>query len=183
MANDKGKEQQAPESAEDAAPEPKNRGKLIAVGAILGVMILEAVVIFVLAKAFVVPKPPLAEAGVHGALNPLAGQKAPEPVEVEIVKLRAQNDRSQRVLVYDLSIFAVVQSDKEAEFKELIEKRRETIKDRFTRIVRASDPARFLEPDLATLRAQFKNEINQVLGKADLVQEVLIPSIFSFGEG
>ena len=39
------------------------------------------------------------------------------------------------------------------------------------------------EPDLATLRAQFKNEINQVLGKADLVQEVLIPSIFSFGEG
>jgi len=128
----------------------------------------------------VAPQPKTAQAGEHGALNPEAGQKAPEPMEVEIVKLRAQNDRSQRTLVYDLTVFVVVSSDKEPQFKPLLEKRRETIRDRFTRIIRAADPARFQEPDLATLRAQFKQEMNQVLGKNDLVQEVLIPSIMSF---
>ncbi len=176
-------QQQAAELPGDVAEPSKKRGKLIALGAVLGVMIIEAVVIFVLVKAFVVPQPQTAVAGPHGALDPAAGQKAPEPVEVEIVKLRAQNDRSQRMLVYDMTIFVVVQSDKEGEFKELLAKRSATIKDRFTRIVRASDPARFAEPDLATLRAQFKHEMEQVLGTSDLVHEVLIPSFTQYGEG
>ena len=181
MANDK---EQAVQQLEEALSQPpKRRGRMIAIGAVLGVMVVEALVIFVLVKAFVVPQPKAAQAGEHGALNPQAGQKAPEPTEVEIVKVRAQNERSQRMLVYDLSVFAVVSSDNEPEFKQLLEKRRETIRDRFTRIVRAADPVRFQEPDLATLRAQFKQEMNQVLGKGDLVQEVLIPSIMSYGEG
>ena len=178
MAKDK--EEAVPQVEESSPQSPKRRGRMIAIGAVLGVMVVEAVVIFVLVKAFVAPQPKTAQAGEHGALNPEAGQKAPEPMEVEIVKLRAQNDRSQRTLVYDLTVFVVVSSDKEPQFKPLLEKRRETIRDRFTRIIRAADPARFQEPDLATLRAQFKQEMNQVLGSNDMVQEVLIPSIMSF---
>ncbi len=181
MAKDNDIEQQSVEMDGEAPPK-KNRSKLVAIGAVLGVMALEAVIIFVLVKTFVVPKPSAAEASMSGSLDPQAGQKAPEPVEIEVVKFRAQNDRSQRVQVYDMTIFVIVQSDKQEEFTGLLDKRRETIRDRFTRIVRASDPARFQESDLATLRAQFKNEMNQVLGKPDLVQEVLIPTIFSFGE-
>ncbi len=176
-------QQQTTELPGEVAEPSRKRGRMIALGAVLGVMIVEAVVIFALVKTFVAPQPQAALAGPNGALDPNAGQKAPEPVEVEIVKLRAQNDRSQRILVYDMTVFVVVQSDKEEEFKELLAKRSATIRDRFTRIVRASDPARFAEPDLATLRAQFKHEMEQVLGTSDLVQEVLIPSFTQYGEG
>ena len=179
MANDK-EEAVQPQTEEAQAEKARKRGRLVAVGAILGVMIIEAIVILVLAKAFVVPDPREAHADQHGMLDPTAGQRAPEPLEVEIVKLRAQNDRSQRLLVYDLTVFVIVSSDKEPAFKELIEKRRETVRDRFTRIVRAAEPARFQEPDLASLRAQFKHELENVLGQSDLVQEVLIPSIMSY---
>jgi len=181
MANEKDAVQVQPE--EDQAKPSRKRGRILVVGAVLGVMVVEALVIFILAKAFVVPDPQMANAGEHGALDPSAGQMAPEPVEVEIVRLRAQNDRSQRVLVYDLTVFVIVSSDKEAKFKELIEKRRETVRDRFTCLVRAADPDRFQEPDLASLRTQFKHELEQVLGQNDLVQEVLIPSIMSYPEG
>ncbi|HSW46284.1 MAG TPA: flagellar basal body-associated FliL family protein [Phycisphaerae bacterium] len=168
---------------EESQKPAKGRGRAIAIGAVLGVMIVEALVIFVLAKGFVAPEPRVANAGESGALDPAAGQKAPEPVEVEIVKLRAQNERSQRVMVYDFSVFVVVSGERQGEFTRLLDTRRETIRDRFTRIVRSSDPARFQEPDLTTLRTQFKHELNQVLGKGDLVEEVLIPTIMSYAEG
>ncbi len=52
----------------------------------------------------------------------------------------------QRVLVYDLTVFVVVSSDKEPAFRELIEKRRETVRDRFTCLVRAADTNRTWAP-------------------------------------
>ena len=117
-----------------------------------------------------------------GGLEADAGQKASEKVEVEIVGLRATNEKAQRPVIYQLSIFAVVPSEHEEEFKQVLERRRETIKDRFTRIVRAADPDCFSEPDLATVRGQFKHELDQVIGIEDAVDEVLIPSVVPFSD-
>ncbi len=170
----------------DDAPPPKSskgRGRIMVIGAILGIMAIEALVIFVLVKSYVAPAPQDAQAMGPGGLDAAAGQKAVQPVELEVVQFRAQNEKSQRVMVYDLTIFAVVPADKKARFQELLEQRRETIRDRFTRIVRSSDPARFLEPDLATLREHFRNELGELASDRELVQEVLIPSIMTYAEG
>ena len=44
-------------------------------------------------------------------------------------------------------------------------------------VVRAADPQRFIEPDLATLRQQFKRVLSEMAGEDVEIKEVLIPSI------
>jgi len=168
---------------EPTASKPKkSKGRFMVGGVIGGVMLAEALVIIVLAKGFGGASPKEARALGPGGLDADAGQKASEKVEVEIVGFRATNEKAQRPVIYQLSIFAVVPSEHEEEFKVVLERRRETIKDRFTRIVRAADPDCFSEPDLATVRGQFKHELMQVIGIEDAVDEVLIPSIVPFSD-
>lgn len=161
---------------------PKNKGRFMVGGVILSVMLVEALVIFILVKSFGGASPQQAQAGNPGGLDADAGRKASEKVEVEIVGLRATNEKGQRPVIYQLSIFAVVPSEHGDEFNQVLERRRETIKDRFTRIVRAADPNCFSEPDLATVRGQFKHALVQVIGIEDAVDEVLIPSIVPFSD-
>lgn len=177
------------EQAQDEKPSGKkvNRGRLMIGGVFLAVMAAEAVVVFILVKAFVAPPPQVVEASaVTEGLDAEEGEVADSVAEVKVAQFRAQNEKSQRVLIYDLTIYAVVPKSKEEDFIKLMEERGETIKDRFTRIVRAADPARFLEPDLATLRELFKHELARLAASDDegkVVQEVLIPSIVSYSEG
>ena len=160
----------------------KNKGRLVVGGVIGGVMLVEALVMVVLVRSFGGGAPQEAQAVGPGGLDTSAGQKASEKVEVEIVSLRATNEKAQRPVIYQLSIFAVVPSEYEEEFRQVLERRRETIKDRFTRIVRAADPNCFSEPDLATVRGQFKHELVQIIGIEEAVDEVLIPSVVPFSD-
>ena len=48
------------------------------------------------------------------------------------------------------------------------------------RVTRVLKPQRFTEPDLATLRDQFKAVLSEVAGEDFTVGEVLIPSIVPF---
>jgi flagellar basal body-associated protein FliL len=118
---------------------------------------------------------------VHG-LKPDEGHKAPAETEVEVVKLRAQNEKSQQMVVYDMTV-AISISEKDAlNLTNTINRKKATIQDRLSRVVRSLDPQRFTEPDLATLRQQFKLELGQVLGDEKAVKEVLIPSIVKYSE-
>jgi len=172
---EKGSEKGA-EEVQQASP-PAGRRKLMMLGLLAGVMLGEALVVFVLVKTFMVPPPSPAEAaGVSGTLNPAEGQQAVGDAEVKVAQLRAQNNKTPRTVVYDLTLYAVVsESDREA-FTRLVEANKARIEDRFTRVVRNMDPERFTEPDLATLRNQFKFELDRMTEKEGMIKEVLIPS-------
>lgn len=157
----------------------KKRGKMMLAGLVLGVMVVEGLMIFALVKGYTA-KPQ--EANASQGLDAHAGQKAPTPAEAQVVQFRAQNDRSQRMTVYDLTVSVVSTSDKIEELKLILEQRKDTIRDRFTRVVRSLDPTRFQEADLATLRSQFRTELNQIVGEDQAVKEVLIPSIIAISE-
>lgn len=177
------KEEVQEQLAEVAPKKPaKNKGRFMVGGVILGVMLVEALAIFILVKSFGGATPQQAQASGPGGLDVNSGQKASEDVEVEIVGLRATNEKGQRPVIYQLSIYAVVPSEHEDEFRKVLERRQETVKDRFTRVVRAADPNCFSEPDLATVRAQFKHELEQVIGIDGAVDEVLIPSVVPFSD-
>ena len=174
------KEEMADQSLNENAPAAKNgRKSIIMVGILVGAMLIEGVVVAIVVKSFTPPA--AAEASVSG-LDPQGGQKAPEDVEIEVVKFRAQNEKSQRQQVYEFDVFAVVQDTESTAFTDMVTKKKATIQDRFTRIIRAADPERFAEPDLAGLRKQFQNELSQLAGKDDMVKEVLIPSLVAYGE-
>lgn len=175
------KEQVVEELAEPTQAKPKkSKGRFVIGGVILGVMLAEGLVIFVLVKSFGGADPQAANAAGISGLDADGGQKASEKAEVEIVSIRATNEKSQPRTIYQLSIFAVVPSEHKEAFEKVVAGRTETIKDRFTRIIRAADPNSFTEPDLATIRKQFEYELNQIVGIEGAVDEVLISSIVPY---
>jgi len=199
MANQTG---EAVITNESPAPRQHKRG-LTAVGIVAGIMLAEAAGVFFIARYFA-GGPASANAAAPAGLDAHEGVKAPKDVELEVVTVRAQNEKSQQMLVYDITVAAVFESkpapapaaDKHGEtpvaapkegaeaarIAELLARKKATLQDRFGRVVRAMDPQRFSEPDLCTLREQFQYELSQIVGEEATVREVLIPSIVRYNE-
>ncbi len=158
-----------------------SRKNLMLGGVLLGVMVAEGLVVFVLVKHFGA-QPATAEAGGMAGLDPSQGERAAEGVEVEVVRFRAQNERARQLVVYDVSVYATVSKGDEQTFQELIEQKQATIQDRFSSVIRAADPQVLMEADPATLRQQFLQELARVVGDEDMIRGILIPSIVSYRE-
>lgn len=171
MAEEKGEPQQAVKGG-------GRRKFMLLGGALMGIMAVEGLVVFILVKQFTA-SPATAEASDPHGLKITEGEKKPQEIEVSVVKLRAQNERSQRQIIYDMDVFVSISDAEKDKVTEVLQRRKATIQDRLTRVIRASEPERFTEPDLRTLRKQFQNELNQIVGDEKLILEVLIPSIVS----
>lgn len=166
-------------SASESPPAGAGRRKsMIMVGVLLGVMLVEGLTVFVLVKKFGA-QPETAEAGRLGGLDPTEGQVAPVEAELEVAKVRAQNEKSRVVMSYELTVYATVLQPDLPKLQSLVEQKSATIRDRFGSIVRSADPRVLNEPDLATLRQQFLQELKQIAGDEKLIHGVLIPSIVS----
>jgi flagellar basal body-associated protein FliL len=176
MADEKAMEQ----PAEQEAPKSSKKKTMILGGGLIGVMVVEAVVVFVLVKHFGA-SPAAAEAmpPVHGVTGEAEPEHKPEVVELDVVKLRAQNERAQRQITYDLDVYVSVSDANKEKVGKVLQGRKATVQDRLARVVRAAEPERFIEPDLRTLRKQFLVELTQIVGEEGLIVEVLIPSIVS----
>ncbi len=170
-----------PEPVAETASRGGRRKIMINLGIILGIMLGEGVGVFFLARQFSGPPASAEGSEVHG-LKPAEGQKAPEDTEVEVVKIRAQNEKSQQMIVYDMTVAISISEKQALDLTSLINRKKATIQDRLSRVVRSLDPQRFSEPDLATLRQQFKLELGQILGDDKAVKEVLIPSIVKYSD-
>jgi hypothetical protein len=160
----------------------KSRKNIILAGIFFGVMAVEAVVVFALVKNFTPPPQAAAADQTIGGLNADEGTTKTEDVDLEVVRVRARNDKATQPVIYELTVFASVAEDRGEEFQQLVKKRGARIQDRFSSVIRAADPERFLEPDLATLRDRFKHELSQIAEDDELVKGVLIPSIVPFSE-
>ncbi len=165
------------------APASSGRKKTMMVGgAMLAIMLIEGLLVFFVVRHF------SGGAGSAGAeqiegLNAEEGEKKPEQVEVQVAQFRAQNERAHRTTIYELTVFALIRKEDEENFKALQEARKHTIQDRFSSLIRASDPQRFVEPDLSTLRERFKSELSEILKKEIEIQGVLIPEIVAYEDG
>lgn len=170
---------------EVAQPAPTGRRKSVLVfGIMAGVMIVEALVVFVLVKSFAgSASPAQAQAADQGGLVATEGQKAPARAEVKVGEFRAQNRKGQQSYMLQFSVFAAVAEPDKPKMDEAMASKAATIKDRFSRVVRSLDPERFVEPDLITLRTQLKEELAQVLGSEIKVEEVLLTDFASMVDG
>jgi flagellar basal body-associated protein FliL len=154
-----------------------------------GVMVIEAAVLFAGFKflgggpAPVIGADFKTEVDSHGNPKsdghggPSAGHDARTSVEIPVVEFRAPNKISGRLLLIDVSIFMVVQSEHETQAKETLKAREALIKDRIRTIIAQSDPEKLggeAEPGLETLRRQVKYQLDEVIGEG-MIQEVLVP--------
>lgn len=185
MAKEQAQEQLA---EQQEAPKSSKKKTIIMGGGLIGVMVIEAVVVFVLVKHFgAAPATVDAMPPVHGVEGEAEGEgkgegkakteRPPAIAELDVVKLRAQNERSQRQITYDLDVYISVAGANKEKVSKVLQGRKATVQDRLARVVRAAEPERFIEPDLRTLRKQFLVELSQIVGEEGLIQEVLIPSI------
>jgi flagellar basal body-associated protein FliL len=181
-----------------ASPIPK-RKNVIMLGALVGVMAAEAVVVFILVKHFAkAANPPDAHAGSPSGLVAGEGKKASPDLEVKIGEFRVQNRKGQQPYTIAFSVFATVPApEKKAEAEKggkgeggeggeggaaakvrpedaAVAAKAAKIKDRFTRVIRSMEPDHFTEPDLMTLRGKLKEELSEVLGLELKIQEVLL---------
>jgi hypothetical protein len=158
---------------------PISRKNVIFGSLLLVIMILEGAVVVVLVKNFGPQPAQVAAEGING-LDPQEGQGAPEEVEVEVVTFRAQNEKLRQVVMYDMTVFASVLEEDASAFKQLVSDRQATIKDRFSSVIRSSDPEVLAEPDPVTLRGQFRQELGSIVGDPEMVRQILIPSIIPY---
>ncbi|HOB74217.1 MAG TPA: hypothetical protein PKG54_06800 [Phycisphaerae bacterium] len=171
-------EKKAEAAVEQSSGKSSKKKTLAMGGVLLGIMAAEALVVVFVVKHFT-GGPATAEAAPSHGIVATEGEKKPREVEVEVVRLRAQNERSQRHITYDLVVFASVLDTNKEKVEEVLQRRKNTIQDRLSRIVRAAEPERFSEPDLRSLRKLFEAELGQLVGDEGLIQEVLIPTITS----
>ncbi|MCP4593132.1 MAG: hypothetical protein GY842_20545 [bacterium] len=162
----------AEQTIEDAAPS-SGKKKIITLGVVGGIMLLEGVGIFMLARMTGEPAP--SEAG-EAMVDPL---QLIEQMDVEVLlgECDAINRKSGDAVVVHLTLSGRVSADNVERVTQLIEKRQNTIRDRVQMILRSADPQHLNEPNLDTLKRQVKTEVDKILGEEELVLEVLIPQI------
>lgn len=105
-----------------------------------------------------------------------------DPVEIQVVELRAPNKLSGRTFLYDLSIFIVVRGEHVDKVGRTLKDREALIKDRVRTIIAQSDPEKLgggSEPGLETLRRQVKYQLDEIVGEG-LIEEVLVPRCIPF---
>jgi len=160
------------------APTGGGRRKMVILGGLmLGVMLAEGLVVFILVKSFAAPPPAAAEASDAAGLAHGEGHKEPQEVEVEIGKFHVQNEKSQRLIAYDFEVYVLVSDKNVDKLKDTLTRKAATIRDHVARIVRSTDPQRFAEPDFTTLRELLKHELGQIVGDQEVILQVLIPAV------
>ncbi len=168
------KEQRKDEQSEEKAVPFANRNRNLLTAAVVGgLMLLEGVGIFV-AVQFVGGGPGTTEASDGTGEGSDADGKL-SSTEVRVADLQSFNKKDGRVFVYQLSVYAEIDTKESAKIKDMIESRQNAIEDRFSKVIRGSDAKYLDEPGLETLRRQFKHELGLILGDESHIRAILFP--------
>lgn len=157
----------------------ERKRKLLAALVVIGLMLGEGAAIFAGIKLLGGSGP------ATGAASAIAGSGGgdslgyPEPdlVEMPVCEVDAFNKMTGKLFVYHLQVVAIVNRAAAQKFKELVNARDATIRDRINTVVRRAEPKYLNEPGLETLRRQIKFELDKVFGDENLIQELLLPTL------
>ena len=149
------------DASQSGASSPKFSGKGKLLGAVAGIVVVEALGIFIALKVFGGgPQASHAE-GLAAAQSEPAGLLS--STEITVAQFRAPSEKTRQLFVYDLKVVALVKEGDRKRVEEIIEARQGMITDRLIRVVRRADPQQFREEDLSSLRRQIKYELDKLL--------------------
>ena len=98
-----------------------------------------------------------------------------DETELQVTDMVSFNSADGRVFVYQISVYASVETEHSQKIESLLELRKNTIDDRLSKVIRAADPKYLEEPGLETMQRQFKHELDQILGDDTLIKAILFP--------
>lgn len=175
------KEQPKAPGAEEAAKgdTPAKKGKMLTFAIFGGVMIIEGVAIFATMKMLGhEPDPTVGMEVLHVTSKPWE-----ESMELPVVSVRVPNTNGARTMLYSVKIVARVSTKEKDKVKEFLEKRKSTIEDTLSRVIRSSEEKHLAEPGLETLKRQVRFELNSLVGDEHLIEQVLIPECMPIPAG
>ena len=158
------------------------------------VMLVEAVVLIGGFK-FLAGGPKSADGAEAGATDHAAGghdqpgrgdakpKEKKKTVEVPLVELRGTNRVSGRTLLFDVALKVNVKGEHEEAVKKMIADRQGLITDRVLTIIAQSDPEKLTggsEPGRETFRRQVRYQLEQIIEKDGMIDEVLVQRCIPF---
>ena len=143
--------------------------------AVMGVMILEGGGIFVAMKFF-----GSSPEGAEAAAAADQATPAVDTTEVLVVKLRPSNITTGNLYLWDIEIHAVIANDSVGAVTTMLEARKALIEDRLATVIRNARHEDLLAPGLETIKRQLKHELDQIVGREDVIEEILIPTCTPF---
>jgi flagellar basal body-associated protein FliL len=170
----------APAPADAKAAAPPKSGKVATFGIFGGIMIVEAVAIFMCMK--LMGKEPDPTLGVeHGLVTTTKPWE--ESHELPVATVRVPNSNGSRTMLYNVKVVVRVNHKDQAKVKEFLENRKNTIEDIIGRVIRSADERHLGEPGMETLKRQVRFELNSLLGDEKTIEQVLIPECMPIPTG
>jgi flagellar basal body-associated protein FliL len=150
---------------------PAGRSKLILYSAIAVTLIVEAVVVFYVGKNS--QSAPAEATAVIEETTELASEKYGE-VKLAI-KYKADNYKKGRIRTQvTLSVYAQVELEDKEDMDEFVLLHNSEIQDAIRTCIANSEPSFFKEPAKKTIKRQFKNSLEKILGEGS-INEILVP--------
>jgi flagellar basal body-associated protein FliL len=180
MAEDKKKEAPAAEAApaEGAAPKKGKPMKLVAI--VGGVMVLEAVALFMVLGATSAKPQGANAAELHGK-DVVADERT---IEVPLLEEEFQTMQGSQIWIWDTNIVLQVKKKNETHVTQVLEERAAEISEAIAQMFRRASPNQLREPGMETLNRQVTAFMAKLLGKdsegKERLEKVLIPKCRGF---
>lgn len=173
MAEKEPQKKEEQDSAPQKSPFSDRHRNLLTVAVVGGLMLVEGAGILIAVKFLGGgPEPARAGLGIDGDDSQgLLGDET----ELKVTDMVSFNSTDGRVFVYQISVYASVETEHSEKIETLLELRKNTIDDRLSKVIRAANPKYLDEPGLETMQRQFKHELDQILGDDTLIKAILFP--------
>lgn len=172
------KNAEAAQVAAKDAPAPRMRGRMMTLGLVGGVMILEGIGLFVVFKMFGAEPDP-----TEGMTLQSTTRAWEQSAELPLVEIKALNSNGGRAVYYRLKVGLVVHTADLEKVRPIIERKKLTIEDLIGRAIREADERELTEPNLETIKRRLRLELGALLGDEKLIEGVLIPECMPLPTG
>ena len=173
MAEKKPPKKEEQDSAEQTKVFSDRHRNLLTAAVVGGLMLVEGAGILIAVK-YLSGGPELSHAGV-GIDGDYGQGLLGDETELQVTEMVSFNSTDGRVFVYQISVYASVETEHSQKIEALLELRKNTIDDRLSKVIRAANPKYLDEPGLETMQRQFKHELDQILGDDTLIKAILFP--------
>lgn len=173
-----------PDAAAEGKPTspPEKKGKIVTMGIVGGIMLVEGVAIFMFMKFLGADPDPTH--GMELGMEPAATTRPWEDSqEIQVAQVRVPNNSGSRTLLYTVRAVIRVSKKDHDKVKEFMESRKNTIDDAIGRVIRSADERHLAEPGLETVKRQIRYELGSLLGDESLIEQVLIPECMPLPTG
>ena len=172
---EKAKPQAKPQAEQENAPAKQGKKKLV-LGLVGGLFVTLGVIVVLVKSSGLGPD----EAAAQEALAQAPEKKPPVYHEIELAKIKAPNEKSSEMFVYELQVAARVTEENLPLAEDFLTRRRFALEDAFNQVIRKAEPEELKEHDLKWLRTQLFLELKRVAENDDLFADLYIPRFMKY---